>query len=179
MYLGGGFGKTYLGDAGSAAPAPVTPQQVALAETPIPIPLYLVQCQLNKATPSARLVVDGVWGSKTETALRAWMATAPRPRAGMLAYDMPQPGDQAINMTPTLARALPPLAAGDCPVPASMMPSAPSPSAPAPTPVATPQPSSRSAIAMWLIGIAAVAALGGLGWVLWKRRAPLKRRIKG
>jgi hypothetical protein len=179
VYLGGGFGKTFLGDAGTSAPAPVTPQQIAFSETPVPIPVYVVQCQLNKATPPARLTVDGVWGSKTDAALRAWMSTAPRPRAGMLAYDTPLNGAQTISMTPTLALSLPQV--GDCTPPAAMMgTSTPSPTAPSSSMVVTPPPStSRGTIAAWLIGIAAVVALGGIGWVLWKRRAPLKRRIKG
>lgn len=186
MYLGGGFGATFLGDITSAAPPPLTPQAIVSADPTSPIPVYLVQCGLNAKNPGTiaawrRVTVDGKWGSNTDAVLRAMMSTLQRPRAGQLAYDQGTPGSLTINLTTSLASAvLDGVTQANCPVPAGMVPARPGDAGPAAiTPPATTTPSSGISMMSILIGVAVLAALGGIGWVLWRKRSSLKRRIKG
>jgi hypothetical protein len=185
VFLGAGFGKTFLGDITSAAPLPLTPQAIVSADPTSPIPVYLVQCGLNAKNPGTlanwkRLTVDGKWGSNTDAALRAMMSTAQRPRAGQLAYDQGTPGSSTINLTTSLtALVLDGVTQANCPAPAGMgtHPAGTDPALAPPPPAAT--PSSGISMMTILISLAALAALGGIGWVLWRKRSSLKRRIKG
>jgi hypothetical protein len=109
------------------------------------------------------------------------MAMLGPPRAGQLAYDRPSLGAQTIGMTASLTAAvLDGVTQSNCEVPRGMQPAQP---APAPASSASPYvPASSTSTFSWapiLIGLAALAALGGISWVIWRKRSSLKRRIKG
>ena len=184
------FGAVSFGVAGLSgvpgAPAPVTPDQVtAQSSAPFPVPVYSVQCALrvnilNYPGGLEMPAVDGKWGPKTKAALDYYLILAGRTSSTFF-YDTPAQGATVVSMSAGLIMSLlQGVDADTCPRPAGITATR-SAAAPQPT-LAPPPPGTGSSGMSWtpiLIGVAAVGVLGGLGWVMWRRRGRLKQRIKG
>jgi hypothetical protein len=163
----------------------VTPDQVTSQQlTPFGVAVYSVQCGLRRnildyPRSLEMPAVDGKWGPKTKAALDYYLSLAPISDAPLF-YDTPANGATSVNLSPGLImRLLQGVDGSTCEAPSGITAPARS-STPQPT-LAPPPPGTSSSgfLTPLLIGLAAVGVLGGLGWVMWRRRGRLKQRIKG
>lgn len=179
-----GRGIAYFRGLGAVPPGVISDEQIAASSSAPGGFVYhnvnVVQCALNQA--GASLTVDGKWGPRTAAALADYVhglvtQITPPDHWSNYVYQTPSAGAQVISLTQALYHSL--TSGADLSACLGQMQAAVRPPPPPQTvaaPSASPAAPATHDWTMYGIAGAGVAALGIVGYVVWKSRKKRGRR---